>query len=671
MRRFKIPLGVKLFVAVWLAILCVPTARQIPRSVMFYADSQSDAFFGSRASLAELARQFPDAPIVLGWVAQQTPFYENPLAWRAVQQRFPADIELRALRLRQSAGLFSSLASARQNTDAARRAEWTDCAQVAHRGGQIEPDNIFWPWMETAFELAVGRDELAWRAFARVSQGTRFDDYQRQTLNSRLRWVQRHRRLAWEEKLRVSNSILFSHFSAMSSSAAAASARAAKLKSRGDARGALALEGALLDAARLWRRDSDSLIGALNSEKIARQSLEKFLNIPKPAEPGPSANGSYLWIDPKIHGAQLARAWAVYARENGRPELAANAAFVGQDSKSQGLQSYWQSLIFADYGMKEPWGTLAAMGPLLLFVLGVVIFAGALGWALSLTIIWHGAAPSRGQIAASANFSFWLLLGMGALILVRLGFLLNPFIGFDNGAHLAAWLLLDFCVLTLLCWLLPVWFLSWKRERQWTISRPDQPRALPPRWNQLRVIAWPVAALGALLIYSNGRGLWDNTIFQFSHALALAAVGLSAALGLELARWNLAGTRVRWAKTDAPKGRLRPWPLLLRMATLVGLALLFRGVIENANGFDQSIWIAFTLLAFLGALIVSWKTARDHFGWQLAWRTAGVLVLMWSLAFLALALGLWPLRAQLNRNQERHIRIGEMAWMREQVAKNR
>ena len=670
MRRLQIPFGVKLFIALWLAILCVPTAREIPRSVTFYADPQSDDFFGSRASLAEMARPFPDEPIMLGWIAEQTPFRESPLAWRAVQQRFPADIELRALRLRQSAGLFSSIASARQATDAARRAEWKECAQVAHQGGQIEPDNVFWPWMECAFELAVGRDELAWRAFGRVSQGTRFDDYQRQTLNSRLRWVERHRRLTWEEKLRVSNSILFSHFAALSGAADAASARALKLKSRSDARGALDLESALLDAARLWRRDSDNLIGALGGEKIARQSLEKFTNIPKPAEPGPSVNGSYESVDPKIHGAQLARAWALYARENGRPALADSAKFVGEDSKSQGLQSYWQDLIFAELGMKAPWGTLAAMGPLLLFMLGATIFAGAFGWALSSALFWRGAAPVRGQIAASANFSFWLLGGMGALILVRFGSLLNPFVGFDNGAHFAAWLLLDFCALTLLCWLLPVWFLSWQRGRKWTVFRPDNPRALAPRWNLMRLIAWLVGSLGALLVYSNGRGLWDDTIFQFPGALALAIVGLSAASGLELARWQLAGTRVRWAKNSAPTGRLRPWALLLWMATLAGLAMLFRGLIENADGFDQSVWIAFTVLSLTGAFIVGWKTARDHFGYQLARRTAGVLVLMWSLAFLALALGLWPLRAQLNRNQDRHIRIGEMAWMREQVAKN-
>lgn len=178
--------------------------------------------------------------------------------------------------------------------------------------------------------------------------------------------------------------------------------------------------------------------------------------------------------------------------------------------------------------------------------------------------------------------------------------------------------------------------------------------------------------MGLALVLSNGRGLWDDTPFQFSVALGVASVGLMLAMSLELACWNMAGTRVLWSRTGEKSAltKFPHWaPWLLWGITFVGAGAVISGISQGVIAFDQIVRAILTLLALVGALFFGWRTARDHFGWQLARRTLGVLVLTWSVAFLFFAVAMMPLHAQLNRNLDRQINIGEIAWMREQVAK--
>ena len=75
----------------------------------------------------------------------------------------------------------------------------------------------------------------------------------------------------------------------------------------------------------------------------------------------------------------------------------------------------------------------------------------------------------------------------------------------------------------------------------------------------------------------------------------------------------------------------------------------------------------------LVAMALSWRATQRYykFGWQLAHKSAGVLVLMWSAVFLLISIGVWPVRAQFNQSLDRELEIGEIAWMREQIAKTK
>ena len=667
MGRFKIPFGVTLFIAIWLLILCVPVVREIGGLLKISMQLRGNSLEIEDRVPRQLAREFPNDPVPVAWAAENQFYRGQKNAVKAAFARFPADLPMRALRLQTTASKFreSNDLTAQKEED---RAELAQCAQIAREGGQLDPDNVFWPWIEAAFDFSIGQNEAAARAFERAQNCTRFDNYAYPRLQNRLRFLERHRDPSFEQKL----SLFFSgqplpDLTALRKAGELASTRAARLRASGQHARALALENGVLGAMRLMRRDGPNIIAVLSSERGARESLGEFLSIAKPKQ---TAN----YVDPTIYGDKVARAWDAYARANGRPDLAVKAAFVAEPSASREWGEYVGSSSFAQFGLEEPWATVATAGPMGLLMLAVAIVAGALLWALATLLPWDEASPTRGQVVACANFSFWLLLGICVVAVVRLNIYLNPFISFENGEMTAFWTVADFFGLTFLCWLLPVWFVALQRGRRWRRSRPADPRDLPGFWNRARVIAWATGALGAALIVSNGRGLWDDTPFQYPVAAGIAGAGLALALSLELARWNLAGTRLHPSANGekSPPKLYWSWaPWLLWSLAFMGAGALIRGVSEGVIAFDQIVRAILTLLALAGALFTGWKNAPDHFRWQLAHRALGVLVVLWSLALLFFAVGLMPLRAQLNRNLDRQIQLGEIAWMREQIAKTK
>lgn len=668
MGRLKIPVGVTLFIAIWLLALCVPPVREISGVLQMAAQVGANQYEVKEDVADAFAREFPAEPIAAGWSAENAFYRGHKDAVQTALARFPDDLQLRGLRLQTASNDIRRTNGTLDAKDARQRAEFVQCAQIAREGGQRDPNNAFWPWMEAAFEFSTGQNDAALQAFERLQTCTRFEDYAHQRLQARLSFWKRHGNPSFEQKLgQLFFATLFPHLTALRESGELAATRAAQLRKERKTARAIAIENGVLNAMRLLRHDSSSILYVSTGENGARDALGKFFSIAKPIE-------TMDYVDPKIHGGKLARAWAAYARENRRPQLAHNADFVGDPSAHWQWGEYVGSLRFAQFGFDEPWGTLATAGPLLLFVLGLAIFVGAIVWALAMLLREGEPAPARGQVVACANFSFWLLLGICVIVVFKLGLSLNPFISFEGGEMIATWTVINFFILALLCWLLPVWFVNLKRGRKWQRNRPEHPCALPLFWNRARKVAWALGVLGLATVFSNGRGLWDGTPFQFPVALGLAGIGLTLALSLELARWNMAGTRIRWSASGQAKAQtkfLRWAPWLLWGITFVGVGALISGISQGVIVFDQIVRAILTLLALSGALVVGWKAARDHFGWQLARRTLGVLVLMWSIAFLFFALGLVPVRAQLNRNLDRQIQIGEIAWMREQAAKTK
>ena len=520
MGRFKIPVGVALFAAIWLAALCVPSVRDIPYLLNISAQIGANQYEIEQSVPEALARAFPKDPVAIGWNAENEFYRGQKDEIKKALARFPNDLTIRAIRLQTASQNMRNSNGALAARDAAQNADFRECARIARAGGTLEPSNAFWPWMEAAFEFSVGQSEAALRAFERLQSCTRYDDYIHQRLQARLNFWQAHDDPSFELKLnQLLFSVLLPHLSALRESGEFVTARAVELRRAGDNARAIAVENGVLTAMRLMRRDDDNIISILGSESGARKTLGKFLSTPEPKK-------TNNYVDPAIYGGELARAWSSYARANGRPELAHSADFVGEPSASQQWREWIGDSYYAQFGFKQPWGTIATAGPLLLFLLACAVFAGALFWALGGLVRASEPAPARGTVVACANFSFWLLLGVCAVVVVQLGIRLNPYISFAGDEMIAFWTAINFFALATLCWLLPVWFVNLKRGRTWQRNRPDAPRVLPTFWNRARKAAWLVGLAGLALIYSNGRGLWDDTMFQFPYARWIAGVGL-------------------------------------------------------------------------------------------------------------------------------------------------
>ena len=110
------------------------------------------------------------------------------------------------------------------------------------------------------------------------------------------------------------------------------------------------------------------------------------------------------------------------------------------------------------------------------------------------------------------------------------------------------------------------------------------------------------------------------------------------------------------------------WFIALASLVLMGFTIFWEGTALDIGTFN---FVAVTMA--LVAMALSWRATQRYykFGWQLAHKSAGVLVLMWSAVFLLISIGVWPVRAQFNRSLDRELEIGEIAWMREQIAKTK
>ena len=677
MRHFKIPVGVMVFVAIWLVALCVPVTRELPRS---FAAAQWDEPNGeafSQDDLHGLARQLPVDSVVTAWEAEGAYRLGDQNAVEAVAARFPDDLPIRALQLRLLCEGLTDLPRQRgenQRAQSATRARWTRGAQIARASGRLDSRNVFWPWMEAAFEFASARDDAALRAFERAQNCTSYQDYSLATTRARIEFLERHRATAWEQKIALWARTRYSQLRPMQQSARLATTRALALKKQGQGPRAFALENGILSATRLCQRDQSTLIVALVAENIARQSLKEFFGLYQSADEL-SLNYPYAsYQKTTAANSQLVRAWAKFARQIGRPQSASQVNFLTQASASTLYRDYAQTGDASlQFGLTAPWGTLAIIAPLALLALAFTAVAGAALWMATAAPRFGGPNPARGRIVSCANFAFWLLMVSAVAIGVQNRESLDPLISGEVWPTHSV--LVGFGCLALFCWLMPVGFVNATRERRWTRTPPPHPHALSSLGNRAHRLAWLFFLVGAVLLGLNSFGWWEGTPLRFPMPQILGTVGLIIALLLEIARWHLAGNRLKFARvTPAPPFASRFERFVafgLRLLASLCLLALAANLSWQSERVD-SLVAGFVLFgALLGVIILDWRAARSHFFWQLARRALGVLVLMLSATFLLIALGVWPLRAQLNRGLGRQLKIGEVAWMREQIAKTK
>ncbi len=722
MKNQKIPLAALAFAFLWLFIALFPPTREILR-----AFPASIGVFGSsivgleNARFDELARQSPADPLLLAW-KQEREFYDvaHGNIRKALGEmddlsaRFPADLSLPAQRLRAS--LLHPVTIPTAEDAAPRRApsknqwpgdaDWELAARIAQKSAAREPDNAFWPWMSAVFHFARRQNRAGIADLERAAGCSRFDDYSRSTLKARIRWFEKTAHPIWEQKIALFFSAPFPPHAPLQKTILAATLDANRARKRGDSAGAARIGAAILGACAVWHRSDNDLIIRV-SQNAARRALEKLFGIRAPAEVH-LPNGSWLYTDPKIHDADLVRAWRNFARQNGGAQWIQRADFLLPSAKEDPATQFLHSDLWQEFGLPKPWGHIAVTAPLILTILAALCWIGAsvglIGAAIPRFAARDGekmvskATPTRGEVTACANFSFWAFAGL--LTVFLRSFASNSiFSVFQHGEN-GGWMVDGAFWLTTIIgiWALPIAFAGWKRGHRIVRRAPLQPAKKGAAKNDAaqektlknarkmrgaRAISWGIFGLCTFAAWTNGGsygyGIWDDTPLQMPYSLILAGASGLVALSLEIARLRRAGRRFGPNFQVEKIGAAPPKETLPARIARIGLwllcpALLFvalGGAAWNATRTDIFLVLALAAMVFGGAFWLESKGARRDrffFALQLGTRSAGVLSLAWSVVFLGLCLGLWPLRVELNHQLDRRLQIGETNWMREQVA---
>ncbi len=588
MRRIKFPVGVKLFIAIWLAALCVPTVRELPNALALY---NLRGIEGPGELVEKL--DLPRSDNLTGeiWRAEIQYRRGDKGAIDVLAARYPADLQIKANQLVLSAEQWKNLKKTRQQPDAILDILWIRNAQVARDAANIEPDNVFWPWMEAAFEFASRHDDAALQSFERAAKCTRYQDYSATMNRERIEWLESQRHLAWEQKMMLSFSIPFSYLGPMRQSTYLASQRAGELRKGKQIPRALSIEVGVLNANRLARRDAKYETTATTAEYGAIYSLEKFLNV-TPISPEKFA----VLATRTEHSEELVRDWEKFTRQLNRPQLASAASFVGEAPTAAIFHMNAESDINLElYGLRSTQGYLALIAPYIMLLLALTIVLGTVVWLSGLLLRFKVEKTTRGQITLCANFSFWLFAATAVGLCALYGYYLYPLSSDFLSVIFVAPIIIAVAVA---CWIIPIFFISWLHGRAHDFDAQ----------------------------MANGS---DRNKLWLSRLLCLISIACFILLVFTL----------YWSGTF----------------------------------FDTTVILIAAATTTLVALKLNWATAREQceFGWQLAHKSVGILILMWSVVFLLMAIGVWPLRAQLNQSLNRKLEIGEIAWMREQIAKTK
>ncbi|PQV64147.1 hypothetical protein B1R32_107173 [Abditibacterium utsteinense] len=715
-----IPRAALAFVCLWLFIAVFPPTREVFRAFSTQQDLSRGYFGLSRPSYAsvltqhmEAAQRHPDAPdaaLLLSWKQEeeQRDFYSDSPHFRAnlremdeLSARFPADLSLPARRLRLSLSrpIYIQTTEAAPKTAAFTKnqilgaADLEAASRIARECEKREPDNAFWPLMDAVFQFVRRQKNAGIEALSRAGQCARYDDYSQSTVRNRVQWLETHANPMWEEKIALQFAVLSPQWAGISVTTKAATLEAVRARKAGNTARTLQIGAAILGACQVLSQEKGEL-GVLLSHNNARQALEKLFDI-REVQRRQLPSGSWPYIDPQIHDTELAHAWANFARKNGRPDLARKASFL---LGSQGEETFrdYNSTLWQEFGLRPPLGRVATSAPLLLMFIAALCWLGALLWSIgAMANRWlpnSHASPTRGEVTSCVNFSLWALLG--ALLVAFRWFLaaqMNLFFLLDDSVRFSVEKMTSLTmafVLIATIWLFPVVVLVWKRghrivrvqklptarrrAKNEEVAAPAKPLQRAPR-----VASWLLFLVFSLAALPNGYDLWDGTLFQAPFSFFAAFVAAIAVLCFEVPRWQRlerrALPRFRIEKIGstfrAESGALRLFRLGL---WLLCPALAFVALTNLPPFLFDRIEMLVPFLLVLGCAIwLEWKGARrDNFllGLRLSTRSAGVLALLWSVMFIVFCAGLWPLRAELNCQLDRRLQIGEMAWMREQVA---
>ncbi|MBW3637527.1 MAG: hypothetical protein KY445_13850 [Armatimonadetes bacterium] len=698
MRWLRKRLGLKLFAACWLLVLLIPSWRQDAREqwgseTWSFENStrglnrEKTALLASRsrddwaAQLEHISAQYP-------WItsdsfaknaARQRSFFDD---YARLSRRFPRENAIRKAWLRDVTRGYldidweAAYAHLPAQDRPKKQENWLPKSQIeaaiaaAREGAKIEPQNSFFPWMETVFQFALKRPDDALASLERASRGSYFDDGTLQTVRRRLELLSRVQNVGWGDKSRALWSFLLPHFGKIHLSVQAAMKISSQAQRRGDKGRALQIAATVARAGATLSVSKDSLITVSVGESIQQTAWRDVLksagrDIKAPRFPG---GQSLMEQQQRLavyqsHYEELARAAAVYARELNQEAIAEQALNTLPHLKGQQLAASYQENAFngtfrdARHLAKAFWHQSRLMR---------LSLVGAVLWVVAFALTFRAALPADFKRAMASWAAFCVgatavLLGVGVVY-----FGLGSTDGFflDDGERVSSYALeyaRNLSGLVALLWSFPVIVTALLNVVKGHAMK--RPRLI------LETRGFSAQRMVKILIY----GVMSLSVATFSLIAGLAPSGGSDWDRIVIALFFVFGVSVVAAGVFHAATTSGNQCLAATLAWAVPWLLL--GAIVVHESFHHTIWAVLILalaLVFLGLSVhlANRTPPTIRFFFDVMARTrvlAATLAVASAIFYVGVKIAVLPQEARMSAILDAQLQRGEVAWLEERL----
>ena len=540
--------------------------------------------------------------------------------------------------------------------------------QTARVGAQNESDNAFWPWMEAILQFSLRRDELALRALETAGGKTRFDDYDLAVVSGRLDTLKQMRATGWEDDWNEYSALPALHFYKMRSAARAVLYQMKLARQRGDKQRAFRWGAASARASAVVARNEQTLLCQFVGQALCfitwNGATDVLHKLPKLANNASESERAAYVEARKQTGVKL---FALLARQNGDEALAHQTVATFQSFGES--ENYPRQVLEATALPAHIW-QLSQFYWLNSQLLRLSLIA-ALLWGATWLLTFKKAeklVPVRRQILPWAMFCAGVT---GVLLVFARGFmpefdaLAQDLLGTAPPApmpepnlrtFMASW---PYFVAAL--WGITVVVGAIRSARTRT---PGDKRSKRLSWKKVVGLLLLCGFFGAIVGISTAS-LTDfdppSLRVQMSRITAVSCILVGGVL---------------WALWSSDKAR----PTVISFVVALWAALAGLITREWAGGdriFYGQILLVMAGISMFVALFFAVRNGLyplaklKNLAFQIAARTriaAGVLALLCAVAYFGITLWTIPVEHQTRAMMQRQLQIGEVAWLREQMA---
>lgn len=541
---------------------------------------------------------------------------------------------------------------------------------VARESARLLPDNAYFRWAEAIFQFAQKRPDKALSALEAAGRCANFDDYTFEGIQQRVELLQLLRAVGWEDELIEWAGFPFPHYSKMRSAARAATGQMRLARRRGDEKTAFRWAAATASASYpVARCERNSLICKLVGQALChivwRAALEAEPNPPKIERVPGETEEQYLAKYARYVQLNSER-FARFARAGGDDALARQTLAIVPQLDANTLGKFATQFFLTSFNRLSDFYWFGAQ-------LLRISLCGALVWGACFLVTRNHPAPvaeTRRRVLLPAMFCAGvtgallvsaksLIPGLDTLIFGAIEPTSDESLSVFVVALRDYWPALIIAIWTFVLFGVPLWMRVWRARSKSKTERQKKPLSL------LRVVAALVGfavLLGiffAFVAFVPTEEVAGIITVVAVVAAALLAVGASLTL-----IWRARGSE----RTVAICGVVAFW-------------LLIAAPFAQSSRPDGPFYV-FVLRTFAGLLILVapilalrvWRLPVEQIkevAFQLAARAriaAGVLALLCAVAYLGITLWTIPIERKTRAMMQRQLQIGEVAWLREQIA---